>query len=138
MLKLEQYNPEAVIINYYCDNNYMGGHLDDGEPDQIHPIVSFSLGLSCIFLIGGETKDVEPLAVCLNSGDLCVMSQESRRCFHGVPKVMKNSFKIADTETIAELKKMREENPEEINDRYNAYVYLTENRINFNFRQVIL
>jgi alkylated DNA repair protein alkB family protein 1 len=35
----------------------MGGHLDDGEPDQEHPILSFSLGLSCIFLIGGESKD---------------------------------------------------------------------------------
>jgi len=32
----------------------MGGHLDDGEPDQIHPIISFSMGLSCVFLIGGQ------------------------------------------------------------------------------------
>ncbi len=138
LLKLKQYNPEAVIINYYADNNYMGGHLDDGEPDQVHPIISFSLGLSCVFLIGGETKDIEPLAVRLNSGDLCVMSQESRRCFHGVPKVMKNSFKIADAGIVSALREAREANPEETNDRYNAYVYLTENRINFNFRQVVL
>ena len=136
-MKLEQYNPEAVIINYYADNNYMGGHLDDGEPDQVHPIVSFSLGLSCIFLIGGPTKDVEPLAVRLNSGDLCVMSQESRVCFHGVPKVMKKSFRVNDSDMISKLKEEHDKNPEEANDRYNAYVYLTENRINFNFRQVI-
>jgi alkylated DNA repair protein alkB family protein 1 len=138
LLKIPAYNPEAVIINYYCDTNYMGGHLDDGEPDQIHPIISFSLGLSCIFLIGGETRDTEPLAVRLNSGDLCIMSEESRRCFHGVPKVMKNSFKLECKDKIEELKAEHATNQSEKNDIYNAYVYLTENRINFNFRQVIL
>ena len=53
----------------------MNGHLDDGEPDQEHPIFSFSLGLSCIFLIGGETKDIKPLALRLDSGDLVIMSE---------------------------------------------------------------
>lgn len=67
-LSLGSYNPEAVIVNYYGKKNVMGGHLDDGEPDQIHPIVSYSLGLSCVFLIGGRTKEEKPLAVRLDNG----------------------------------------------------------------------
>ncbi len=72
----------------------MGGHLDDGEPDQEHPILSFSLGLSCIFLIGGESKDQKPLAIRLDSGDLVIMAGRSRRCNHGVPKVLPNPPKL--------------------------------------------
>ena len=56
----------------------MGGHLDDGEPDQENPILSFSLGLSCVFLIGGKTKEERPTAIKLDSGDLVVMSAYSR------------------------------------------------------------
>lgn len=28
-----EYKPQAVIVNYYKSKDYMGGHLDDGEPD---------------------------------------------------------------------------------------------------------
>ena len=48
----------------------MTGHLDDAEIDQESPIYSFSMGLSCVFLIGGRTKDEEPVGVQLDSGDL--------------------------------------------------------------------
>ena len=63
LLKRGDYRPEALIINYYASKNVMGGHLDDGEPDQEHPIVSFSFGLSCVFLIGGRTKETNPIAI---------------------------------------------------------------------------
>lgn len=83
LLGMGDYKPEALIANYYGWRNFMGGHLDDGEPDQKHPIVSFSFGLSCVFLIGGKTKEVDPAAIKLDSGDVMIMSQESRNCFHG-------------------------------------------------------
>lgn len=83
LLQMGEYRPEALIVNYYGWRNFMGGHLDDGEPDQKHPIVSFSFGLSCVFLIGGHTKDVDPAAIRLDAGDVMVMSQQSRNCFHG-------------------------------------------------------
>ena len=70
----------------------MGGHLDDGEPDQVNPIISFSLGLSCVFLIGSTTKKDKPNAIRLDSGDVVLMSKESRVCYHGVPRVIKGSF----------------------------------------------
>lgn len=59
-----------MIVNYYSEKDYMTGHLDDAELDQDSPIYSFSFGLSCIFLIGGRTKDDHPTAVRLDSGDL--------------------------------------------------------------------
>ena len=88
LLEMGSYNPEALIVNYYHWKNVMGGHLDDGEPDQEHPIVSFSFGLSCVFLAGGRTKDTEPIALRLDSGDVMVMAGEARRVFHGVPRVL--------------------------------------------------
>ena len=66
----KNYYPESAIINYYGEKDSMTGHLDDAEIDQSSPIYSFSIGLSCIFLIGGKTKETKPVAVRLNSGDL--------------------------------------------------------------------
>lgn len=72
----------------------MTGHLDDAELDQISPIFSFSFGLSSIFLIGGPTKAERPVAIRLDSGDLLVMSGESRKAYHGIPRVISNSFNM--------------------------------------------
>lgn len=52
-----QYRGEAVIVNYYKQKDYMTGHLDDGEIDQVNPILSFSFGLSCVFLLGSPLRN---------------------------------------------------------------------------------
>ena len=65
-----EYHGEAVIVNYYKPKEYMIGHLDDGEEDQINPIFSFNFGLSAIFLLGFPDKNVEPIALKLEAGDL--------------------------------------------------------------------
>jgi alkylated DNA repair protein alkB homolog 1 len=65
-----EYHGEAVIVNYYKPRDYMVGHLDDGEEDQINPIFSFCFGLSCIFLLGFPDKQRAPLAIKLEAGDL--------------------------------------------------------------------
>jgi alkylated DNA repair protein alkB family protein 1 len=75
----------------------MTGHLDDAEIDQVSPIFSYSLGCSCIFLIGDETKDVRPIALRLDSGDVLVMSGKSRKSYHGVPRILKQSFTGTNT-----------------------------------------
>lgn len=134
-LDLQSYNPEAVIVNYYSNKDAMGGHLDDGEPDQIHPIVSFSLGLSCIFMMGGATKTVKPKAVLLESGDVCVMNKFSRLCYHGVPKIIPNSFKLPEDFDVGSLN--IKETTTGSNRIKHAVNYLKDNRINFNFRQVV-
>jgi hypothetical protein len=71
--------------------------------------VSISIGRAAIFLIGGRSKDVEPLPILVRSGDIVIMSGtnrthsavpfasrdlpslgagESRHCYHGVPRVL--------------------------------------------------
>lgn len=81
------FEPTTVLINYYDASAAMGQHqdLDESGPD---PIVSLSLGDSCIFRLGGTqsrggpSQDIE-----LRSGDLFVFGRESRWAFHGVPAI---------------------------------------------------
>ena len=44
-----------------------------------------------MFLIGGQTKDVVPKAMFIHSGDIVVMSKQSRLAYHGVPKILPHS-----------------------------------------------
>lgn len=74
------YHGEAVIVNYYKPKEYMIGHLDDGEEDQKNPIFSFNFGLSCVFLLGGPDKQIEPLALKLEAGDLLSKCAEMQLC----------------------------------------------------------
>lgn len=50
--------------------------------------ISFSFGQSAVFLVGGKTKQVRPLPLLLNSGDIVIMSGESRLAYHGVPRIV--------------------------------------------------
>ncbi|KAL4512265.1 hypothetical protein ABPG72_005267 [Tetrahymena utriculariae] len=140
------YEPEAVIVNYYDKKNYMSGHLDDGEKDQKSPIFSFTFGCSCIFLMGDRTKDFTPLPLRLDAGDLMVMSGYSRNCYHGVPRIFPGSFRKEEFEKyVRELYPHLYDN-EEINKNKDlkffennyrhAINYLQDSRINLNFRQV--
>jgi alkylated DNA repair dioxygenase AlkB len=80
--------PEASIVNYFPAGTTMGGHVDDAELTYEHPVVSLSLGKSCVFLIGGLTKDAAaPLAMVLRSGYVLLLHGESRLRMHGVAKV---------------------------------------------------
>lgn len=66
----------------------LSGHTDHSEKDLSQPLLSISFGLSAIFLIGGLTKQVRPKALLLNSGDVVIMSGQSRLAYHGVPKIL--------------------------------------------------
>jgi alkylated DNA repair protein alkB family protein 1 len=79
--------PDAALINYYRPGDTLGGHVDDAEQDMAQPIVTASLGLDAVFLIGGETRHDAPSALLLRSGDVLVLAGAARRCFHGVPRV---------------------------------------------------
>ena len=79
---------EAAIVNVYGVRSTMGGHLDDAEPCQASPIVSLSLGLDAIYLIGGTTKATAPTPLLLRSGDVVLHGGPSRRFVHGVPRVL--------------------------------------------------
>lgn len=79
---------EAAIINYYHLDSTLSGHTDHSEMDLSRPLLSLSFGQSAIFLIGGKTKQTRPKALLLQSGDVVVMSAESRLAYHGVPRIL--------------------------------------------------
>lgn len=79
--------PDAALVNYYHEGDTLGGHIDDAEPDLTKPLVSLSLGRPGIFLVGGTTRDIEPTALLVRSGDVVVLHGEARRCYHGVPRI---------------------------------------------------
>ena len=39
-------------------------------------------------MLGGKTKTELPMTLLLHSGDICIMSKESRLCYHAVPKIL--------------------------------------------------
>jgi len=79
--------PEAGIVNFYPTGAVMGCHRDDVEETDDAPVVSISIGPSCVFLIGGHDRDDASTALLLRSGDVVVIGGESRLCYHGVPRV---------------------------------------------------
>ncbi|KAL7409471.1 hypothetical protein BDY24DRAFT_403192 [Mrakia frigida] len=118
------YEPDAGIINFYSPDDTLMAHVDRSELDPHRPLVSISLGLSAVFLLGGPTRETTPLPILLRSGDVVVMSGPGRRSYHGVPRVL-------DGTLPDHLKAGAEEGDWEGFARY-----LETTRININARQV--
>ncbi|MGH7121941.1 MAG: DNA oxidative demethylase AlkB [Acetobacteraceae bacterium] len=76
--------PDCCLINRYHPGARMALHQDRDEHDFAQPIVSVSLGLSAVFLFGGLARDVAPLRVRLEHGDVVVWGGAARLAFHGV------------------------------------------------------
>lgn len=80
---------QAGIVNFYnAGDSVMGGHRDDLELAFSRPVVSMSFGCTAIFLLGGASKSVKPIAICVRSGDVLAMGGRSRLAFHGVAAVI--------------------------------------------------
>ncbi|XP_035916001.1 nucleic acid dioxygenase ALKBH1 isoform X4 [Anopheles stephensi] len=87
VLGYNRFSPEAAIVNYYPIGSTLAGHTDHSEDDRTAPLFSFSFGQPAVFLIGGLSRDEQPDAILLRSGDIIVMTGESRLCYHAVPRV---------------------------------------------------
>jgi alkylated DNA repair protein (DNA oxidative demethylase) len=85
------YAPDAAIVNLYSAGAHLGLHLDGDEPSDA-PVVTLSLGDSCVFRFAGVGRRNGPFTdVELRSGDLLVFGGPSRRIYHGVPKVLEGT-----------------------------------------------
>jgi DNA oxidative demethylase len=83
--------PEACLINYYGPNAKMGLHQDRDEVDFSAPVVSLSLGDSCLFRVGGLKRGEPTRSFRLNSGDVLVLGGDARLAFHGVDRIYANT-----------------------------------------------
>ncbi|XP_072285189.1 nucleic acid dioxygenase ALKBH1 [Pyxicephalus adspersus] len=84
------FKAEAAILNYYHMDSSLGIHKDEAELDHHSPLLSFSFGQSSIFLLGGQSREVAPTAMMMNSGDIMVMSGASRLLYHAVPRILRH------------------------------------------------
>jgi alkylated DNA repair protein (DNA oxidative demethylase) len=82
------YEPDAVIANLYPPGARLGLHCDAEEPADA-PVVTISLGDTCLFRFAGVDRRTAPFTdLWLRSGDLLVFGGPTRRIYHGVPKVL--------------------------------------------------
>ena len=85
---VREHRPDSALVNFYDDAAHMGMHQDKDEFSAA-PIVSLSLGDTCVFRFGNtETRTAPYQDVELRSGDLFVFGGPSRYAFHGVPRVL--------------------------------------------------
>jgi alkylated DNA repair protein (DNA oxidative demethylase) len=78
---------DIALINFYDADARMGMHRDSDEKSAA-PVVSLSLGDTCVFRFGNTESRTRPYTdVELRSGDLFVFGGPSRPAYHGVPRV---------------------------------------------------
>jgi alkylated DNA repair protein (DNA oxidative demethylase) len=83
----EAYRPDTALVNFYDGDATMGMHQDKDERSSA-PVVSLSIGDTCVFRFGNTETRTKPYTdVELESGDLFVFGGPSRFAYHGVPKV---------------------------------------------------
>ncbi|XP_018570377.1 nucleic acid dioxygenase ALKBH1 isoform X2 [Anoplophora glabripennis] len=143
ILGYTNFSPEAAIVNYYHMDSTLSGHTDHSEKDLEAPLFSFSFGQTAIFLLGGNTKDDKPTPIFIRSGDMVVMSKESRLAYHGVPKILQIDSRYWDPIDENDLCYIGKDYREVVNICKDDALwkpfgdYLTYSRININVRQVL-
>ncbi|HEX4589955.1 MAG TPA: alpha-ketoglutarate-dependent dioxygenase AlkB [Gemmataceae bacterium] len=80
--------PEACLVNVYGPDARMGLHQDRDEEDFAAPVVSLSLGDTCLFRIGGTVRQGATRSLRLASGDALVLGGAARLAFHGVDRII--------------------------------------------------
>jgi DNA oxidative demethylase len=86
--------PQACLVNFYGSDARMGLHQDRDEQDFAAPVVSLSLGDTCLFRIGGTTRQGPTRSFRLASGDALVLGGEARLAFHGVDRIIPGTSRL--------------------------------------------
>ncbi|WP_369185925.1 alpha-ketoglutarate-dependent dioxygenase AlkB [Streptomyces sp. Y1] len=82
------YEPDIAIVNHYPHGAKMGLHQDRDERVDA-PVVSLSLGDSCVFRLGNTETRTRPWTdLELRSGDLLVFGGPARFAYHGVVRTL--------------------------------------------------
>jgi len=98
-----EYTPDTALINFYDGAAKMGMHQDKDERSAA-PVVSMSVGDSCVFRLGNDGNRGRPYTdVRLESGDLFVFGGPARFAYHGVPKVYPSTGDAATGLTAGRL-----------------------------------
>ncbi|KAM9782605.1 nucleic acid dioxygenase ALKBH1 [Neosynchiropus ocellatus] len=130
------FSAEAAILNYYRSNSSLGIHVDESELDHSQPLLSYSFGQSAIFLLGGRRKQDAPTAMFMHSGDVMVMSGQSRLLYHAVPRIVPAPEELRDPVSVPpQDSRVVESVPAE--DWLVCRRYIQDSRVNVTVRQVL-
>ena len=132
------FDGQVGLANFYAPGDTLNGHVDDVEMNLSKPIASLSLGLPALFLLGQQSKTLEPVtALIVRSGDAIVLSGKSRTMFHGVPRVFSDgeelpssSFRFPET-----LERTFKEQDEDNDDEF-LLDFARRTRINLSLRDI--
>ena len=80
--------PEACLVNFYGPAAKMGLHQDRDEDDFAAPVLSLSLGDTCLFRVGGTKRGDPTRSFRLASGDAVVLGGAARLAHHGVDRIL--------------------------------------------------
>lgn len=83
--------PEACLVNFYDASAKLGQHQDHDEEDLSAPVISLSLGATCVFRYGGVSRRDPTHKLELHSGDAIVLGGPARLIYHGVDKIRAGS-----------------------------------------------
>jgi DNA oxidative demethylase len=86
--------PEACLINFYEPGAKMGLHQDRDEADFAAPVISISLGDSCLFRVGGDKRNQPTRSIRLSSGDVVALGRAARLAFHGVDRIYPGTSRL--------------------------------------------
>ncbi|WP_030824371.1 alpha-ketoglutarate-dependent dioxygenase AlkB family protein [Streptomyces hygroscopicus] len=82
------YTPDTALINFYDAQAKLGMHQDKDERSSA-PVVSLTIGDSCVFRFGNTETRTRPYTdLELASGDLFVFGGPSRYAYHAVPRIL--------------------------------------------------
>jgi alkylated DNA repair protein (DNA oxidative demethylase) len=88
------FHPNSCLINQYLVGAKLSLHQDKNELDFSQPIVSISLGISAIFLFGGQERNDLTQKIRLEHGDVMVWGGVDRLRYHGVRQIKQDSHPL--------------------------------------------
>src|SRR5690606_5345624 len=88
--------PECCLVNLYPPGAKMGLHQDRDEAALDAPVLSISLGDSCLFRVGGFERRAKSLSFRLASGDVLVLGGPARMRFHGVDRIIPGTSSLIE------------------------------------------
>jgi DNA oxidative demethylase len=88
--------PDACLVNRYAPGTRLTLHQDRNERDFRQPIVSVSLGIPAVFLLGGLKRRDKPARIPLQHGDVAVWGGPARLRFHGVLPLKDGTHPLLD------------------------------------------
>jgi alkylated DNA repair protein (DNA oxidative demethylase) len=96
----EGFAPDACLVNRYEPGARLTLHQDKDERDFSAPIVSVSLGVPAVFLLGGVKRKDRCERVPVEHGDVVVWGGSARLRYHGVRPLEEAHHPFAGTSRI--------------------------------------